>query len=211
MHGRVTKGQDKAINSHGDKYIVPSQTEWKLDLIFARKAKIILDIGFGAGETLIALAQNNPEKNILGIEVHKPGIGALIYKANKLNITNIKIIQEDAEVILNGLKVKNQFEAIILFFPDPWPKRKHNKRRLIKEDFINLLERVIEKEGFFVCKTDWENYKLDILTLFNKNKSWKRCFLSDIPKNINYLPETNFDRKARLSGRKSSFIIFQKI
>ena len=111
MHGRVTKGQDKAINSHGDKYIVPSQTEWKLDLIFSRKAKIILDIGFGAGETLIALAQNNPEKNILGIEVHKPGIGALIYKANKLNIKNIKIIQEDAEVILNRLKVKSQFQA----------------------------------------------------------------------------------------------------
>ena len=73
------------------------------------------------------------------------------------------------------------------------------------------MERVIEKEGFFVCKTDWENYKSDILTLFKKNKSWKRCLLSDIPKNINCLPETNFDRKARLSGRKSSFIVFQKI
>lgn len=211
LRARTTKAQALALETYWEKFGIKKQCKDSLDKIFGRKAKRILDIGFGAGDTLLSLAKNNPNKDFIGIEVHKSGIGAVINLAKKLNIENIRIAQEDAFVFLQDLKFNQAFEATILFFPDPWPKTKHKKRRLIQEDFINILERITIKGGYFICKTDCEDYALHILKLFNKNDRWVKFTFPDLPTLYRCLPMTNFERKARNDNRKSTFIVFQKV
>jgi len=207
----MTKAQSLARKTLGKKFGISREEMFSLDLTFPKAKNNVLDIGFGDGEVILYLAKQNPESRFLGIEVHKPGIGSLINKASKLGLENIKIIEDDVEDFISNVKFTAFFNEVLLFFPDPWAKTKHKKRRLVQEQFIALLEKVIKKGGFFVSKTDCQDYENQISKLFSKRSGWKRSFISCLPDYLHDLPVTNFERKAIMDGRESSNIIFQKV
>ena len=128
--GRITANQKKALTSFWNKYVINEFSEIQE---FIQGNYSLLDIGFGAGETLVSIAQNKLDMSLLGAEVYQSGIGTVLSKADKFNLENIKIVNEDAEDLLQNKIPDNSFDAIIMFYPDPWPKRRHHKRRLIKK------------------------------------------------------------------------------
>ena len=133
--GRLTSNQSRALSEHWDKYILDN--EEKLSNIWTQEPSI-LDIGFGSGETTAYLAKTNPKMLILGAEVYLSGIGSLLSKANVESLNNIKILNSDIVPFLEDKVADNCFDLILMFYPDPWPKRKHHKRRLLQKDFIDL-------------------------------------------------------------------------
>ena len=132
--GRITANQKKALTSFWNKYVISEFSEIQE---FIQGNSSLLDIGFGAGETLVSIAQNKFDISLLGAEVYQSGIGTVLSKADEFNLENIRIVNEDAEDLLQNKIPDNSFDAIIMFYPDPWPKRRHHKRRLIKKEFTD--------------------------------------------------------------------------
>ena len=139
--GRITSAQQDALTNLWSRYVLEvTSDELDLELVFDNKNPVVVDIGFGTGETLLYLAKNNPLKNFLGIEVYMSGIGSSLAKAGLSDLSNLKIINRDAELVFKENISNKSLEGAVLFYPDPWPKRKHHKRRLVQEDFLNLIK-----------------------------------------------------------------------
>ncbi len=172
--GRLTKFQESGIKKFAPKYTIPFQKmQLNLDLAFPKKNKIILEIGFGMGDTTFKMAQEMPDSNFLAIEVHSPGVGSLLNKINLSQLKNLKIVQHDAIEVMNEMIPNKSLDGIHIFFPDPWPKKKHHKRRLLKKSFLKLMESKLNQSGYIHIATDWEAYALEIITLVEENKSYK--------------------------------------
>lgn len=157
--GRMTKSQKNAISTAGSQYIVEYSANSKINLtqIFDQTKPIVLEIGFGMGENLIHQAQNNPDKNFIGIDVHEPGLGTCCAQAMDLGLENIRLICHDAIEVLQGAE-DHSIENVFILFPDPWHKKKHNKRRLIQASFIHLLSQKMKAKGLLHIMTDWSEY-----------------------------------------------------
>ena len=162
--GRMTEGQKRAqadlLPRFGIEY---SASQLDLDAAFGRKAPKILEIGFGMGETTAAIALAHPENDYLGVEVHAPGVGALLKRIDAGGITNIRIIRHDAVAVLQAMIPPDSLAGAHVFFPDPWPKKKHHKRRLVQPPFIALLASRIAPGGYLHLATDWEQYAEQML------------------------------------------------
>ena len=172
--GRLTKFQESGIKKFSSKYTVPFQkTLLNFDQVFPKKNKIILEIGFGMGDTTFKMANEMPESNFLAIGVHSPGVGSLLNKINLSQLENLKIVQHDAIEVMNGMIPNKSLDGIHIFFPDPWPKKKHHKRRLLKNSFLKLMESKLSQSGYIHIATDWEAYASEIITLVEENKSYK--------------------------------------
>jgi tRNA (guanine-N7-)-methyltransferase len=163
---RLTKTQARAIEELLPKY--------GLDVPFKNKGPVILEIGFGNGASLLAQAQMQPENNFIGIEVHRPGVGHLLKEIESAGIENIRISCEDAVDVLHNLP-DGSLHGIQLFFPDPWHKKKHHKRRLVQQHFLDLIYPKLEKGGFVHCATDWKNYAEHMLAVFNADPRFQNC------------------------------------
>ena len=138
--GRLTKYQESGIKKFAAKYTIPFQKiPINFDQVFSKKNKIILEIGFGMGDTTFKMAQEMPGSNFLAVEVHSPGVGSLLNKINLSQLENLKIIQHDAIEVMNEMIPDKSLDGIHIFFPDPWPKKKHHKRRLLKNSFLKGL------------------------------------------------------------------------
>ena len=166
--GRMTEGQKRAqadlLPRFGIDY---SPGLLDLDAAFGRKAPKILEIGFGMGETTAAIAAAQPENDYLGVEVHAPGVGALLKRIDAGGITNIRIIRHDAVALLENMIPPGSLAGAHVFFPDPWPKKKHNKRRLVQPPFIALLASRIAPGGHLHLATDWEQYAEQMLAVLS--------------------------------------------
>lgn len=166
--GRMTEGQKRAqadlLPRFGIDY---SPGPLDLDAAFGRKAPKILEIGFGMGETTAAIAAVQPENDYLGVEVHAPGVGALLKRIDAGGITNIRIIRHDAVAVLENMIPPGSLAGAHVFFPDPWPKKKHNKRRLVQPPFIALLASRIAPGGHLHLATDWEQYAEQMLAVLS--------------------------------------------
>jgi len=172
--GRLTKFQERGIKKFSSKYTVRFQKKLlNFDQVFPKKNKIILEIGFGMGDTTFKMAQEMPESNFLAIEVHSPGVGSLLNKINLSQLENLKIVQHDAIEVLNEMIPNKSLDGIHIFFPDPWPKKKHHKRRLLKNSFLKLMESKLSQSGYIHIATDWEAYASEIITLVEESKSYK--------------------------------------
>ena len=156
--GRITPAQERAIEQHWQTYGIDYRPE-PLDLnqTFGRTAPKILEIGVGTGETTIALAGSRRENDYLALEVHRPGIGRLIMELAAQQLTNVRVICHDAVEVLNRQIPDNSLEQILIFFPDPWPKKRHHKRRLIQPAFVTLLSRKLQEHGRILLATDWQD------------------------------------------------------
>ena len=206
--GRITSNQQRAIDSLWDKYIVDSTEELKNIL---PKTHPILDIGFGSGETTAFISKQKPETFVLGAEVYLSGIGSLLSKASEDSLENIRILNSDIAPFLEEKVSDNFFELILMFYPDPWPKRKHHKRRLINKDFIDLLNSKIRPEGIFYFKTDWSHYFQEVQKIVSKDKKWAVLEKKDLKNYLIDLPQTSFESKALVAKRELNELILQRI
>ena len=166
--GRLGPGQSRALAEWGPRYLLPYRCE-TLDLPaqFGRQAPVVLEIGFGMGDATAAIAQAQPQTDFLGVEVHTPGVGALLKRIGELGLTNLRVIQHDAVDVLLNMIAPDSLAGVHVFFPDPWHKKKHHKRRLIQPPFVALLAGRIAPGGYLHCATDWQPYAeqmLDVLS-----------------------------------------------
>ena len=157
--GRLTKGQESAMQSLWPQFgIEAADTELELAHLFGRTAPITLEIGFGNGESLLQMAQAAPERDFLGIEVHTPGVGHLLKLMGDTGVTNIRVLNTDAVEILKQRIPAQSLDRVQLFFPDPWHKKKHHKRRIVQPEFVDLMSSRLSQGGVFHMATDWQHY-----------------------------------------------------
>lgn len=157
--GRLTAPQARALASLWPVYgIDPPQGELDLDAVFGRSAPRTLEIGFGNGESLAALAVRHPERDYLGVEVHEPGLGHLLLAIERDGIGNLRLIRHDAVEVVQGWLPAASLDEVLIFFPDPWPKKRHHKRRIVQPAFLDRLARVMAASARLHLATDWENY-----------------------------------------------------
>jgi tRNA (guanine-N7-)-methyltransferase len=154
--GRITPAQERAIREHWPAFGIDYQPR-QLDLatVFGRRSPKILEIGTGNGENMISLARAHPENDYLALEVHRPGVGRLLREAAALQLTNIRVICHDAVEVLKHQIPERSLEQVLIFFPDPWPKQRHHKRRLLKPGFVTLLRSKLHDHGRLFLATDW--------------------------------------------------------
>ena len=211
--GRLSKGQSLGLNELWRNYGIDIDKKM-LDLedIFSNQNDITLEIGFGNGDSLLEMAIKQPDMNFLGIEVYEAGVGRLVNEANKKNIGNLRVIKEDAvEVIENNIPDKS-ISYFQLFFPDPWHKKRHHKRRIVQVGFLDLLSSKLKENGKVHIATDWEDYAENILEKLESHKHFKNCSgahrYSKRPKNR---PLTKFENRGQKLGHGVWDIIFTKI
>ena len=164
---RITDAQKEAKTAlqaiHGIEF---KQELIDLTAIFPRSEKVIMEIGFGMGEATALIAKNHPNNAYIAVDVHPPGIGKLLARIVENDLTNLKIIEDDVHVVLQHMIVDESLDGIHLYFPDPWPKKKHNKRRIVNEGFLQLIHPKIKKGGFIHIATDWVPYAMSIQEVF---------------------------------------------
>lgn len=166
--GRITRSQDRALKELLPDYGIDHlQGELNFSDVYGRDAETILEIGFGMGQSLLEQARANPDKNYLGIEVHSPGVGSLLAGMEELGLTNIRVSSEDAVEVLANKIPEQSLAGVQLFFPDPWHKKKHHKRRIVKTDFAEAILGRLKPGGFFHLATDWENYAEHMLEVLS--------------------------------------------
>ena len=166
--GRMTAGQTRALEDLWPRYGVEfSPQPLLLDALFGRVAPRTLEIGFGNGEHLAALATLHPERDYLGIEVHRPGVGHLLLLAATNNLTNVRASSHDAVEVLREQIAESSLDEVLVLFPDPWHKKRHHKRRLIQPPFVELIASRLRQGGVLRLATDWEEYALQMLEVLN--------------------------------------------
>lgn len=157
--GRLTPSQQRALQELWPTYGISDATEFlDFDRLFVRRAPIVFEIGFGNGETLIQQAHENPDLNFVGIEVHEPGVGHCLLKADEAGVANLKLIMRDALEVLREQVAPGSLQRVNLYFPDPWPKKRHHKRRIVQPDFLELIHSRLAANGTLHIATDWANY-----------------------------------------------------
>jgi tRNA (guanine-N7-)-methyltransferase len=164
---RITDAQRTAKDAlqkvHGIEF---TQEQINISVIFPNSDKVILEIGFGMGEATAIIAKNHPNNGYIAVDVHPPGIGKLLARIVENDLTNLKVIEEDVHVVLQHMIADGSLDGIHLFFPDPWPKKKHNKRRIVNEGFLALIHPKIKRGGFIHIATDWVPYAISIQEVF---------------------------------------------
>jgi tRNA (guanine-N7-)-methyltransferase len=213
--GRLTPAQERAFRDLWPRFGIDWQPGEVLDLptLFGNAGPAYLEIGFGNGEALAELASRHPERNHLGIEVHRPGVGHLLLEIEQHALTNVRVCRRDAvEVLEQGLPPAS-LDGVYLLFPDPWPKKRHHKRRILNPEVVRLLARVLRPGGLFHAATDWEQYAkhmLDVLSgadhLF-VNAAGSGCFS---PRPLER-PLTKFERRGTRLGHQVRDLIFHRL
>ena len=162
--GRLGTGQERALQELGPRFMLPYQARpIDLEAAFGRRAPVILEIGFGMGDATAQIAANHPELNFLGVEVHAPGVGALLRHIGDRGLLNLRIVQHDAVEVLRHMLAPDSLAGVHVYFPDPWHKKRHHKRRLIKPELVALLASRVAPGGTVHCATDWEDYAVQML------------------------------------------------
>ena len=173
--GRLTNAQKKILNSKdNNNNFFLGEKDLNFKELFNNNNKCILDIGFGDGKLLVSTAKKFPEINFIGIEVYDSGIGNILKQISEEKLENIKVSNTDAIIFLESYVESNSLHGISLFFPDPWPKKKHFKRRIINEYFLELISEKIIKNGFVTIATDWCDYSDNIIEIFDKNSNFEK-------------------------------------
>ncbi len=172
-NSRITAAQTRAYEEMKPHYgLLIENGRLDYEKIFGRIAPCYLEIGFGSGQSLLALARSQPEKNFIGVEIHKPGIGALYLGIQSHALTNLRVCEGDVIDVLTNCIPSNSLDGVQIFFPDPWPKRRHHARRLIQTDFIELVADKLKIEGVLSLATDWEDYAKHMMKILSQAKQW---------------------------------------
>lgn len=208
--GRVSTGQRRALDELGPRFLVPyapSPADW--DAQFGRHAPRVLEIGFGMGASTAEIAAARPNDDFIGVEVHEPGVGALLKLIGEQQLTNIRIIQHDAVEVLEHMIEPGTLDGVHVFFPDPWHKARHHKRRLIQPAFVALLASRLKPGAYLHCATDWQNYAEQMLEVLSAEPSLENTAEGYAPR-PEYRPVTKFERRGLRLGHGVWDLVFKR-
>jgi tRNA (guanine-N7-)-methyltransferase len=213
--GRTTAGQAKAFADVGPQFLLTyAQGQIDFSAAFKREAPVILEIGFGMGEATAHIAAVMPEKNFLCCEVHTPGVGALLKRITEQSLTNIRILQHDAVEVLDHMLPLQSLDGVHIFFPDPWHKTKHNKRRLIQAPLVAKLAARLKPGGYLHCATDWQPYAEQILEVLNAEPLLKNTAPAGgdgYAVKPDYRPLTKFENRGIKLGHGVWDVVFTRV
>ncbi|XYQ55982.1 tRNA (guanosine(46)-N7)-methyltransferase TrmB [Pectobacterium carotovorum] len=211
--GRLTNGQQLALDNYWPVMGVEYQTELvDFNALFGRDAPVVLEIGFGMGASLVTMAAQHPEQNFLGIEVHLPGVGACLASAQEAGISNLRVMCHDAIEVLMNMIPDGSLSMVQLFFPDPWHKARHNKRRIVQVPFVQLVQSKLKVGGVFHMATDWEPYALHMLEVMTSVTEYR-----NLSNNNEYVerpesrPLTKFEARGQRLGHGVWDLMFERI
>jgi tRNA (guanine-N7-)-methyltransferase len=208
--GRLSPAQARARETLLPRYGIDFSEKFiDLDAVFGRQAAKILEIGFGMGETTAAIAAAHPENDYLGIEVHSPGVGSLLKLIDERGLANLRLIQHDAVEVLREMIAPEALDAIHVFFPDPWPKKRHHKRRLVQTDFVALLASRLKPGGILHLATDWQEYAEQMLAVLSAEVRLENTADGYAPR-PDYRPQTKFEARGLRLGHGVWDVVFRK-
>ena len=212
--GRLTKGQQRAFDLHWAQLGLEYQPQ-QLDLagLFGNTNPVFLEIGFGNGESLAEMARRSPGKNFIGIEVHTPGVGHLLMKLEEYVCQNVRVCRHDAVEVLQHMIPDASLAGVFLFFPDPWHKKRHHKRRIVQARFVELLARKIRPGGFFHAATDWQNYAEHMLEVLQGQAQLFRNTSpsGDFVARPEHRPLTKFEERGLRLGHGVWDLVFERL
>lgn len=208
--GRLTKGQERGLSEIWPIYgIEYSEHPLDLEQLFARQAPLVLEVGFGNGTSLSAMAKNMPEKDFIGIEVHRPGVGNLLLQIEEQGLTNLRLFCHDAVEVLKQQIPDNSLDQFQLFFPDPWHKKRHHKRRIVQASFLDLLAKKLKQGGVIHMATDWEDYAIHMMEQLKVHPAFKNTQAGDqFSPRPDYRPLTHFEQRGQRLGHGVWDLIF---
>jgi tRNA (guanine-N7-)-methyltransferase len=208
--GRISNAQQRCLDTLLPVYGIPYFSRLlDLENVFGRNAPKILEIGFGMGETTAAIARSHPQNDYLALEVHTPGVGSLLKQIDESGLKNIRIIQHDAVEVLRDMLADNALDGVHIFFPDPWHKARHNKRRLIQPSFVSQLVRKIKPGGYIHVATDWQDYAEQVLAVLSGEKLLANTAADYAPRPA-YRPLTKFEQRGLRLGHGVWDLVFKK-
>lgn len=213
--GRVTQAQRRAYDEILPRIALPYRAE-PIDLAaaFGRAAPTVLEIGFGMGETTAAIAEGRPDVNFLGVEVFAAGIGALARRIDALGLANVRIVQHDAVEVVRDMIAPDALAGVHVYFPDPWPKARHHKRRLIAQPFVGLLASRIRPGGYLHCATDWQHYAEQMLAVLGGEPLLRNRQAGYAPAPVNPIaarPPTKFHARGARLGHGVWDLVFERV
>lgn len=209
--GHMSKGQQRAYDTLLPTLGIPYAAGAVLDYptLFGRTAPVVLEIGFGMGGATAEIAAHRPETDFIGVEVHSPGVGSLLKLIEEQSLSNLRVVQHDAVEVVTEQIAPQSLDGVHVFFPDPWHKKRHNKRRLLQAPFVALLASRIKSGGYFHVATDWEDYAIQILDVLAAEPSLTNTADGYAPR-PDYRPLTKFEQRGIRLGHGVWDVIFQK-
>lgn len=209
--GRMTEGQQKMLDEQWLVYGLESEQKFNAEIVFGRQATLVVEIGFGMGDSLLQMAQNHPDTDFVGIEVHTPGVGRILRQANQLDLKNLRVYRHDAVEILANCFEDNIIDRMQLYFPDPWHKKKHHKRRIVQPEFAEIVRRKLKAGGIWHMATDWQAYAEHMVEIMAEapgycNNAGDQLYVSK----PDYRPETKFERRGEKLGHGVWDMVFEK-
>lgn len=208
--GRLSTAQARALEDLGPQFCIPySKTVLDFEQAFGRQAPTILEIGFGMGDTSAEIAAGMADKNFIGVEVHTPGVGSLLKLIGEQRLANLRLIQHDAVEVLTHMIAPGALAGVHVFFPDPWHKARHNKRRLIQPPLAALLASRIAAGGYLHCATDWEEYAQQMLAVLEAEPALQNSAAGFAPR-PDYRPVTKFEKRGLRLGHGVWDLVFVK-
>jgi tRNA (guanine-N7-)-methyltransferase len=208
--GRMSVAQRRALELHAPQFLLSyAQGLLEFPVVFGRTAPVILEIGCGMGETTAQIAFSNPETDYLGVEVHAPGVGSVLKLASEKGLTNLRILQHDAVEIVRHMLPMQSLDGAHIFFPDPWPKTRHHKRRLIQAAFVSLLASRLKPGGYVHLATDWQEYAEQMLAVLQSESSLKNS-AQGFATRPHYRPMTKFEQRGIKLGHGVWDLIFRR-
>ncbi len=209
--GRMTDSQKRALESHWEHYGLAFDPSLKLDLssAFGNSNPVVAEIGFGMGQATWRIAAERPDLNYLGLEVHTPGVGRLIYDLDKRGIDNVRIFRHDAVEVFERMIAPASFAGLHIFYPDPWPKKRHHKRRLIRDGLVELLASRLAPGGYLYFVTDIEDYATWALEVLSRSEGLRNRFEAFAPRQ-EWRPVTKFESHASRDGRGAWELVFER-
>jgi tRNA (guanine-N7-)-methyltransferase len=211
--GRITPSQQRALDELWPNYGVDySDTPFDFHGLFGRTAPVVMEIGFGNGESLVELAAANSDRDFLGIEVHEPGIGHCLLKAEEADIQNLKLVAHDAVEVLKNQVCSGSLSRVNLYFPDPWPKKRHHKRRIVQPGFVDLVADKLSDGGTLNIATDWANYAEHIDEVLSRSDRFTCIESREHDGDQPFArPQTKFERRGLRKGHGISDRCFRKV
>lgn len=211
--GRLTKGQQYALDNYWPVMGVEYQVEpVDMAVLFGREASTVLEIGFGMGASLVTMAIQNPQQNFLGIEVHSPGVGACLADAHEAQLSNLRVMCHDAVEVLQNMIQDASLDMVQLFFPDPWHKARHNKRRIVQPAFVELVLGKLKVGGVFHMATDWQPYAEHMLEVMSHTTGYRNLSVTqDYVPRPESRPLTKFELRGQRLGHGVWDLMFERV
>jgi tRNA (guanine-N7-)-methyltransferase len=210
--GRLTRGQQRAFDLHWARLGIEYRAQpLDLEALFGNPHPVYLEIGFGNGEALAAMARDNPQNNYIGIEVHSPGVGHLLMKLEEYGCDNVRVCRHDAVEVVRDMIPEGSLAGVFLFFPDPWHKKRHHKRRIVQPAFVEILAHKIRPGGFFHAATDWEDYAQHMLAVLRDSPQFRNTTAEGrFAPRPGYRPQTRFEQRGLRLGHGVWDLIFER-